>query len=392
MRFTHSARILYRLTATFIILSLVFLQNAWSEPENMSTRASAPELFDNIWDGATLYRNPDNPAIQSFALVGRYHGQYWSVDANQGDADGWENRRIIFGFEAVLSEELLFQAQMHVNDDLSPVYKGLYVGFFKWTPKQKDTSVSFGRLDYVYAGLERTTSSKKMVTFERGLLVNQLMPGEVFGLYSKTKIGAHTVQAGLFTGSTREEFGDFSSGQAVTLGLEHELPLFYDRGSLHLDYLYNDGDRDSSSFKPYRNVASLWHQGSKGAYAMGVDFTSGSGGHDGKSSVWGLTLLPTYEFSQNLFIGGDTLQLALRYQYARGVESNGLLLQKRYEQEVAAGSGDKYQAFYLGLSYLLNGDKLKLMAGAEYAEMDDPINDGGDYQGWTYFGGLRLYF
>jgi phosphate-selective porin OprO/OprP len=392
MCFKQPSQILYRLTTTFIILSLAFLQNAWSEPANKSTQASAPELFDNIWDAATLYRNPDNPAIQSFALVGRYHGQYWSVDANQGNADGWENRRIIFGFEAVLSEEFLFQAQMHVNADLSPVYKGLYVGFLKWTPKQKDIAVSFGRLDYVYAGLERTTSSKKMVTFERGLLVNQLMPGEVFGLYSKTKNGANTVQAGLFTGSTKEEFGDFSSGQAITLGIEHELPLFYDKGSLHLDYLYNDGDRDNSSFKPYRNVASLWHQGSKGAYTMGIDFTSGSGGHDGKSSVWGLTLLPTYELSQNLFIGGDTLQLALRYQYARSVESNGLLLQKRYEQEVTIGGGDKYQAFYLGLNYLLNGDKLKLMAGAEYAEMDDPINDGGDYQGWTYFAGLRLYF
>ncbi|MCP4008977.1 MAG: hypothetical protein GY726_05615, partial [Proteobacteria bacterium] len=242
MRFKHSARILCRLTATFSLLSLAFPQYAWSESVGTPNQTPAPELFDNIWEGATLYRNPDNPTIQSFALVGRYHGQYWSVDANQGDADGWENRRIIFGFEAELSEELLFQAQMHVNDDLSPVYKGLYVGFFKWTPKQKDISVSFGRLDYVYAGLERTTSSKEMVTIERGLLVNQLMPGEVFGLYSKKKIGAHTVQAGLFTGSTREEFGDFSSGQAVTLGVGHELPLFYDQGSLHLDYLYNDGD------------------------------------------------------------------------------------------------------------------------------------------------------
>ncbi len=392
MRFTHPARILYRLTTVFVLLSLVSLQNAWSESVSTPHQTSAPELFDKIWDAATLYRNPENSAVQSFSLVGRYHGQYWSVDANQGDADGWENRRIIFGFEAVLSEELLFQAQMHVNADLSPVYKGLYVGFFKWAPKQKDISISLGRLDYVYTGLERTTSSKKMVTSERGLLVNQLMPGEVFGLYSKTKIGTHSVQAGLFTGSTKEEFGDFSSGQAVMLGIGHELPLFYDKGNLHLDYLYNDGDRDNSSFKPYRNVVSIWHQGSVGSYALGIDFTSGSGGLDGQSSVWGLTLLPTYELSQNLFIGGDALQLALRYQYAESDESNGLLLPKRYEQEVAIGGGDNYQAFYLGLSYLLNSDKLKLMAGAEYAEMDDPINDGGDYQGWTYFAGLRLYF
>ena len=392
MSLRYPARIRYTLATCLILLSQVFLQKAWSEPVITPDQTSAPELFDKIWDGATLYRNPENSAIQSFALVGRYHGQYWSVDADQGDADGWENRRIIFGFEAVLSEDLLFQAQMHVNSDLSPVYKGLYVGFVKWAPKEKDFSVSLGRLDYVYTGLERTTSSKKLVTFERGLLVNQLMPGEVFGMYSKSKIGAHSVQVGLFTGSTKEEFGDFSSGQAVMLGVGHALPLFYDKGSLHLDYLYNDGDRDNSSFKPYRNVASIWHQGSKGAYAMGIDISSGSGGLDGQSSVWGLTLLPTYELSQNLLIGGDALQLALRYQYAESNESNGLLLPKRYEQEVAIGGGDNYQAFYLGLNYLLNGDKLKIMAGAEYAEMQDPTNDGGDYQGWTYLAGLRLYF
>ena len=392
MSFKHPKRFVFKLATTLILLNLAFLQNTWSDSAKGPEQAPAPELFDKIWDAATLYRNPENPAIQSFALVGRYHGQYWSVDADQGNADGWENRRIIFGFEAVLSEDLLFQAQMHVNTDFSHIYEGLYVGFFKWAPEEKDFSVSFGRLDYLFAGLERSTSSKKMATFERGLLVNQLMPGEVFGLYSKTTIGTNTVQAGIFTGSTKEEFGDFHSGEAITLGVGHELPLFYDRGSLHLDYLYNDADRDSTSFKPYRNVASLWHQGSKGAYEMGIDFTSGRGGLDGRSSVWGLTLLPTYELSQNLFMGGDALQLALRYQYARGVEPNGLLPQKRYELEVTKGGGDKYQAFYLGFNYLLNSNKLKFMGGAEYAKMEDPINDGGAYQGWTYFAGIRLYF
>lgn len=392
MSFKHPARVQYKLATSIILLYLVFLQSAWSGSANGPDRASAPELFDKIWDAATLYRNPENSAIQSFALVGRYHGQYWAVDADQGDADGWENRRIIFGFEAVLSEDLLFQAQMHVNTDFSHVYEGLYVGFFKWAPKEKDFSVNLGRLDYLFTGLERSTSSKKMATIERGLLVNQLMPGEVFGLHSKTTIGANTFHAGLFTGSTKEEFGDFHSGEAITLGVGHELPLFYDRGSLHLDLLYNDADRGSTSFKPYRNVASLWHQGNWGAYEMGIDFTTGRGGRDGRSSVWGLTLLPTYELSQSLFIGGDALQLAMRYQFARGVEPNGLLLQKRYEQEATIGGGDRYQAFYLGFNYLLNSNKLKFMGGAEYAKMEDPINDGGAYQGWTYFAAIRLYF
>ena len=358
----------------------------------LNENSSPPALFEKIWDSATLYNNPENPVLQSFSLVGRYHGQYWSVDADQGKADGWDNRRIIFGFQTALYEDFLFEVQMHVNESLSPVYKGLYVGFLKWAPKDTEFSASLGRLDYVYTGMERTTSSKKISTFERGLLVNQLMPGEVFGLYGTGKIDAYTVQAGLFTGATKEEFGDFNSGFASTLGVEHALPLFFDQGELHLDFLYNDSDQENTSFKPYRNVVSLWHQGRLGPFSMGIDISGGDQGLDGQSNVWGLTLLPGYEFAHNLLITGDALQWVLRYHYAKSSGFNGLLLPKRYEQEVATGTGDHYQAFYLGINYFLNDDKLKVMAGAEYARMKDSPGDGGDYMGWTYLAGLRLYF
>jgi phosphate-selective porin OprO/OprP len=392
MNLLHLYRNRYRLAFVLLLTNLVIAPTARSESVNVPNQVSTPQLFENIWDAATLYRNPQNAALQSFALVGRYHGQYWSVDADQGDASDWDNRRIIFGFQAKIYEEFEIQVQMHVSEDFSPVYKGLYVGFLKWAPKEYNFSVTLGRLDYVYTGLERTTSSKKMSTFERGLLVNQLMPGEVFGLYTEASNDTISAQAGVFSGSTKEEFGDFHSGQAAMLGLGYALPLFYEQGSLHLDYLYNDGDRDNASFKPYRNVVSIWHQGHRGDWGMGVDFTKGSGGLDGRSNVSGFTLLPTYDMSQNLLIGGDALQLALRYQYARSDQNNGLLLPRRYEQIVATGAGDHYQAYYFGLNYFLNDDKLKLMAGAEYAQMLDSANDGGEYQGWTYLAGLRLYF
>ncbi len=376
------------LFSALILCCVVVSQTAWSATSN----AAPPPLFDKIWDSATLYQNPDNSNIQSFSLVGRYHGQYWSVDADQGKADGWDNRRIIFGFQMKLNEDFLLEAQMHANESLSPVYKGLYVGFLKWTPHDKDLSVSLGRLDYVFTGMERTTSSKRIATFERGLLVNQLMPGEVFGLQGSAKMGAHTIQGGVFTGATKGEFGDFSSGFAAMIGIEHALPLFFDQGEVHLDYLYNDGDREDTSFKPYRNVISLWHQGQISRYALGIDLTSARGGLDGQSNVYGLTLLPTIDLSQNLLISGDTLQLALRYQFANSGQINGLILPKRYEQEVSTGEGDQYQAFYMGFNYFINGEKLKLLAGAEYAEMEDTEKDGGEYRGWTYMAGFRMYF
>lgn len=352
----------------------------------------APEIFDRIWESNRLYSNPDNETIQSFSLIGRYHGQYWSVDARQGEADGWENRRMIFGFNATLFQDFKLEAQIHANEDFSPVYDELYVAFLEWAPRDRDFSLNLGRLDYVFAGLERSTSSKKIATFERSALVNQVMPGEVFGLYGTSDFSGWGVQAGLFTGANTEEFGDFNSGTAATFGLMHEFPLLYDQGTLHVDYLYHDGDKRNTAFGPYQNVVSLWHQGEKGPYTLGLDLTLANDNVEGKSSVWGLTLLPTYDITQNLWVGGDTLQLALRYHYANSAENNGILVPRRYESEVTSGEGERYQAFYAGLNYLLNSHKLKFMAGAEYARLDDAADDGGAYRGWTYLAGIRLYF
>ena len=79
----------------------------WPESENAAASGSAAERFKSIWNAAKLYQNPDNPVIQSFSLIGRYQGQYWSVDADQGKADGWENRRATFGFQLSLDREFL---------------------------------------------------------------------------------------------------------------------------------------------------------------------------------------------------------------------------------------------------------------------------------------------
>jgi phosphate-selective porin OprO/OprP len=363
-----------------------------SETESEPVPGSAAHRFQSIWDAATLYQNPDNPVIQSFSLVGRYHGQYWSVDADQGKADGWDNRRMIFGFQSGIYRDFQVELQMKINDDFSPVYDELYTAFVAWSPEKKDFSAVLGRVDYVFIGMERSTSSKKISTFERGLLAGQLTPGEAVGLHLRTKFDALTVHTGVYSGSINEEFSDFDAGIAAELGFEFGLPLLYDKGTLHLDILYNDGNQDNNAFKPYRQVVSLWHRGNKGSFGLGMDLTSGSGGLDGQADVLGFTLLPTYDLSNSLLIGGDKLQLALRYQYVDSDGENGLILQKRYEQEVTTGRGDKYQAFYTGLNYLLYGDRLKFMAGAEFSKMEDSANDGGEFEGWTYLVGLRLFF
>lgn len=101
--------------------------------------------------------------------------------------------------------------------------------------------------------------------------------------------------------------------------------------------------------------------------------------------MFGLVLMPFYNIT-------DRLQTVLRYTFAMSAHQNGLKLLRRYEQKVATGNGDEYNAFYLGFNYYLYGHKLKLMGSLEYSNMERRSKDGGDFAGWTGILAGRLSF
>ena len=151
-----------------------------------------------------------------------------------------------------------------------------------------------------------------------------------------------------------------------------------------LDWVHNNNAANNAA-KPYRDSFSLNHSLRQGVIGLYTDFIHASGYSD---DAYGIILLPTYDIS-------DKLQLVARYTRATG-DNDSLKVQKRYENNVPHltdnGLGENYQSFYLGLNYYINEHKLKLMTGVEYAAMKDNADDGGDYDGWTVFSGLRFYF
>lgn len=374
-------------------MSVVGFQASGAEtaPATRSTGIPQEDLFDRIWGGVKLYDDKKNHVIQKFSIIGRYHGQYSSVNADQGSSDGWENRRIYLGAEAVLFNDFTVHAEIKISEDFKPFYDGLYQAYVKWSPS-KSFSLSVGRLDFLFAGLERTVSSTKIVTFERGLLANQLLPGEVVGAVAQGQSGDFSYRAGVFSGSIKKEFTSFNGGFGAVAGVGYNAPLFYETGSLHLDYVYNNGNPSNNALEPYDHVLSLWHQGKVGPFNMGIDLTWGHG-IEGRESVWGVTAPGTYELAKDVLRKGDALLAVLRYQYASSDGDNGLQLQSRYEQKVVpGGSGNGYHAVYAGLNYLIYDDRLKLMTGAEYARMKDSAAARDSFNGWTYNAGIRVYF
>jgi phosphate-selective porin OprO and OprP len=385
--------------AVFIVCLTCFVYPASLWGAETEHKETPPALLASIWELPKLYSDRSNPYIQSFSLIGRYHGQYWVADAEDNQDEDWENRRMYFGFTTKLFQQFTIEVQISLNDDLNPAYEGLYDAFIKWETSAKDFGLSIGRLDYTFTGLERSTSSKRIKTMERALLINQVMPGEVIGIYTEGGMGKLSYQTGLFSGSIQDEFTDFTGGFGALLGLGYKVPLFYETGTLHLDYLYNNGNEDNNAFKPYEHIASLWHQGKRGPFEIDIDVTVANGTGD-QSDIFGFTLLPAYDFAHNLLIPGDRLQLALRYHYASSSEAFGLQFNKRYEQTVASGAGDSYNSYYLGLNYYIYQQKLKLMTGVEYFDMDDVAPDDDmvsttateKITGWSLITGVRLYF
>jgi phosphate-selective porin OprO/OprP len=387
----HAGFSFWRLCAGLLLIAAAQARAVDVEPPTFWERIQEKGIYERIWEKLTFYENETNDVIQSLSLVGRYQGQYWSVNSGQGNASGWENRRVFLGAEAELFRQFTLQVQLRISEDFQPFYEGLYQALVEWSPSESFT-MSLGRVDFLFAGLERSIGSSRMPTIERGLVVNQVMPGEVVGAVVEGSPGKFSYRAGVVSGSINDEFTDFKGGVGLFAGAGYKLPLFYETGNIHLDYLFNDGNPSNNALEPYDHVISLWHQGNAGPFGLGLDLTLAHG-LNSRPAVFGATLLPTWVIATNVFRKGDTLQAVLRYQFAISDGDNGLQLQPRYEQEVVpGGAGDRYQAAYGGINYLLYGDRLKLMTGVEYSTMHDSAHDGGEFNGWSYLAAVRVFF
>ena len=116
---------------------------------------------------------------------------------------------------------------------------------------------------------------------------------------------------------------------------------------------------------------------------MWTDLSAGKG-YGEQSDVWGLVLMPFYDFNPRI-------QVVLRYTYLSSADNNGLRL-PRYEDRIVDGKGNECNEFYAGLNVYFYGHKFKWQTGFECASMKDDAEDGGEHKGWGLSTGLRLYW
>ena len=356
------------------------------------------EVFDQIWSYATLYQNDANPALEEFKLRGRYQGQYWDADANQGSQSNWEDRRSRFGFDAKLFEKKVeVRADFQSNDGFKDFYDGLVDAYVRWKP-QSWLSITAGKTKPLIAQYDWLESTNTEPTFERSQIFNQLGINRATALTVEGKTAAFTWRSGVYSNATPNstngtgkfgdgEFGDLNGGASFTLGAGYDFnkPLGVEKADWRLDWLHSNRQASDLVLNKYDDILSSTLRVKQDASAVVVEGFFASGGDGSNSNVCGFYIEPTYD------ILPKQLQLVGRYSFASSTGPLGVVGQPRYERTVATvgGRGDTYNALYGGVQYFIYGDKLKLMAGTEWARISGKREA---YDGFTYLTGVRMSF
>jgi len=387
----------HRLSNVIVLLAGMSLHAAAAD-----TQAGNPwvntEVFDQIWSYATLYKNEANPTLEEFKLRGRYQGQYWDVDANQGSQSNWEDRRSRFGFDAKLFEKKVeIRADFQSNDGFQDLYDGLVDAYIRWKP-QSWLSITAGKTKPLIAQYDWLESTNNQPTFERSQIFNQLGINRATALTVEGKADAFSWRSGVYLNGTPNstggsgafgdgEFGDLNGGVSFTLGAGYDFkkPVGLDKADWRLDWLHSSRQAGDLVLNKYDDIltSTLWLK--QDATAVVVEGFYASGGDGSNSNVCGFYVEPTYD------ILPKQLQLVGRYSFASSTGPLGVVGQTRYERTVAtaSGRGDTYNALYGGVQYFIYGDKLKLLAGTEWARISGRSEA---YDGFTFLTGARLSF
>ena len=92
-----------------MLLILASAGPAWAQSSTQAAEKKQPSNYDKIWGRVTnWYDNKENPVVQRVVFTGRYHQDFASVDADQGEIEEWNVRRVRFGPRITFFRNYLF--------------------------------------------------------------------------------------------------------------------------------------------------------------------------------------------------------------------------------------------------------------------------------------------
>jgi phosphate-selective porin OprO/OprP len=355
-----------------------------------STQASAgaekqPSTYDRIWKFAEWYVEDSNPVVQRVLFSGRYQHEFTTVDADQGNFDEWNVRRMRLGPRMTFFRTWTLHSEVELNpQEHDPLYVRMTDFYLQWARTGR-VALTVGKQGVPFT-LDGATSSKELVTIDRSNLTNNIwFPQEYIpGVSVSGRVERWVYRAGVYSsGEMNREFGEFSGGGFTlgVLGYDFAQPLGVREALLTGNYVYQNPDPDNTFTRKLEHVVSVNLKLEAGGWGLRTDLSAATG-YLGQSDLWALMVMPFINLTERF-------QVVSRYTFLDSRDPNGVLL-GTYENQVVSGRGDLYNEAYLGANYYFYGHKLKLQTGLQFADMNDSADDGGAYSGVSWVTGIRV--
>lgn len=363
-----------------LALPVVAMAGPVTEVESPVLSEREPTLGERIENLGLLHRDPENPLLQEWWLLGRFHGQVYDTEGGPTEDDGYETRRLRLGTQLRLLEKLTLHAQAVAGPDLEPVYNGFTELWAMWSFRP-EFSIAVGQQKHRFTH-DRNASSRYINHLERAQLTNMFNADYTPAVTIQGKLEKLNYYTGVFSNATgenmEEAFTDLNSGWSFLAAAYFDVAdwLGTDTAFLHSSFIHSEANENATNLNRYENGLSGALILTQGPFSWVSEVTTGTG-FDGTSAV-GFNLQPGFFIT-------DELQAVMRYQVAFSDGDRGLVPQRRYERGAGLPRGDLYQAGYVGLNYYIARHRVKVMTGLEYATM-------GDKHVWTASAMFRFYF
>jgi len=374
---------LRRVLAWLVILSASAATASAQQPA--AGDAKVESTYDKIWKFAEWYENDSNPVFQRVLFSGRYQHEFALIEADQGDLDEWNVRRMRVGPRVTLFRTFTLHGEVELNpQEADPFYVRFTDLYLQWSRSGR-FALTVGKHGVPFT-MDGATSSKELLAIDRSNLSNNIwFPQEYIpGVSVSGRSAPWVYRAGLYSaGEANREFGEFNGGVFTlgVLGYDFAQPLGVKEALLAGNYVYQQPDARNTFTRELEHIVSLNFKLDADKWGVRTDVSAASG-YLSQSDLWGLMAMPFANVT-------DKLQLVGRYTYLESDDPNGVRL-ATYESRVVSGRGDRYNEVYLGGNYYFYGHKLKLQSGVQFADMDDRADDGGAYSGVSWTTGVRV--
>ena len=144
------------------------------KPEDSQASGEKKEsTYDKIWKFAEWYEDDSNPIVQRVLFSGRYQHEFATVDADEGDVDEWNVRRMRLGSRVTLFRRFTFHGELDVEpQERDPFYLRLTDFYLQWS-KSGRLVLTLGKHSVPFT-MDGATSSKELLTIDRSNLSNNI--------------------------------------------------------------------------------------------------------------------------------------------------------------------------------------------------------------------------